>query len=171
MENTSNKGENLPTRITPNPTTFLDLLNNTYDDADLVHMLAEATDLTSTAAAVSSFGFNSSSEEVSFNQPESREFQNFDEHLDLVDDEEFIEDFEGDVYDFEGEYADELQNPDLMGEDTFANKDELHEGSLLDDTEENEQMDKVDEDDDDDEKYLSDNFELVIHCYTSIIKI
>ncbi|CAB4401438.1 unnamed protein product [Rhizophagus irregularis] len=141
--------KNLP-RNTPNPTTFLDLLNNTYDDADLVHMLAEATDLTSTAAVSSSFGFNSSSEEASFDQPESREFQNFDEHLDLVDDEEeFIEDFEGEVYDFEGEY-DELQNPDLI-EDAFANK--------LNDAEENEQMDKVEEeDDDDDEKYLSDNF-------------
>lgn len=141
--------KNLP-RNTPNPTTFLDLLNNTYDDADLVHMLAEATDLTSTAAVSSSFGFNSSSEEASFDQPESREFQNFDEHLDLVDDEEeFIEDFEGEVYDFEGEY-DELENPDLIG-DAFANK--------LNDAEENEQMDKVEEeDDDDDEKYLSDNF-------------
>ena len=162
MENTSNKRENLPARVTPNPTTFLDLLNNTYDDADLVHMLAEATDLASTAAGSSSFGFNSSSEGVNlnFNQPESREFQSFGDHLDLVDDEEeLIEDFEGRIYDFEGEYIDELQNPDLMEEDTFVNKDELHEGSLLNDTEENEQIDKVEEEeDDDDEKYLSDNF-------------
>ncbi|RIA81283.1 hypothetical protein C1645_790738 [Glomus cerebriforme] len=167
--NKSEKSESLSTRITPNPTTFLDLLNNTYDDADLVHMLAEATDLTSTAAGSSSFGFNSSSEEINmnFNQPESTEFQKFSDNLDIVDEaeyeEELLEAFEGGIYDFEGEYIDELQNPDLiyMEEDPFVNKDELHEGSLLNNTEENEQMDEVEEDDnyeDDDEKYLSDNF-------------
>ncbi|CAG8578363.1 6219_t:CDS:10, partial [Funneliformis mosseae] len=67
-------------KTTPNPTTFLDLLNNTYDDADLVHMLAEATDLTS-AATRNSFDFRSNFEEPGFNQPESTEFQNFAEAI------------------------------------------------------------------------------------------
>src|SRR3954453_9381874 len=103
MEDTSNKNENLSTRITPNPTTFLDLLNNTYDDADLVHMLAEATDLTTTTAG-SSFGFNSNSEEVNQNFSESTDFQNFSDNLDFVNEdaeyeEELIKDFEGGVYD------------------------------------------------------------------------
>ena len=161
MENTSNKNENLP-RITPSATTFLDLLNNTYDDADLVHMLAEATDLTTTASGSSSFGFSSSSEEVNqnFNQPESTEFQNFNDNLDLVDEdaeyEEELIDFEGGLYDF-GKYTE--QNSDIFMEEGAFNgidKDELQEvEQLLNDTEEK-QMDDMEEDDD--EKYLSDNF-------------
>src|ERR1051325_2119134 len=165
MENTSNKKENLPTRITPNPTTFLDLLNSTYDDADLVHMLAEATELTTTASGSSSFGFNSRSEELNqnFNQSELTEFQNFSDNVDLVDEdaeyeEELIEDFEGGLYDFGGEYTE--QNPDLiyMEEGVFSsvNKDELQEAeSSLNDIQEK-PMDEAEEDDD--EKYLSDNF-------------
>jgi hypothetical protein len=156
-----NKNEESSTRVTPNPTTFLDLLNNTYDDADLVHILAEATDLTATTES-SSFGFNSRTEEVNQNFSESIEFQNFSDNLDLVDEdaeyeEELIEDFEGGVYDFGGEYIEQDPNLIYMEENMFngVNKDELQKETLLNDKE-NEQMDEMEEDDD--EKYLSDNF-------------
>src|SRR6266508_1360958 len=107
MENTSNNFS----KITQNQTTFLDLLNNTYDDADLVHMLAEATDLTTSTATESSlFEFHSRFEDQNFSQPESSEFQNFSDNLGLVDeDAEYEEEFDG-GYDFEEECVkDELQ--------------------------------------------------------------
>ncbi|CAG8517969.1 13782_t:CDS:10 [Funneliformis caledonium] len=110
MENSS--------KTTPNPTTFLDLLNNTYDDADLVHMLAEATDLTS-AATRNSFDFRSNFEEPGFNQLESTEFQNFGENLDLVDeDAEYEAEYEGGGFEegiyFENEYVEDELQTDLI---------------------------------------------------------
>ncbi|CAG8660417.1 195_t:CDS:2, partial [Scutellospora calospora] len=72
--NESSTNFTLPPRPPPLPNTFLDLLNNTYDDADIVHMLAETADM-STLESSSTF----MDEIPVFKQPNPPEFMPFED--------------------------------------------------------------------------------------------
>lgn len=106
--------------------TFLDLLNNTYDDADIVHMLAETAVMPPGISTDTPLESSSTVDEIPvFKQPNPPELMPFDD----LDQFNKINDYSEDMkwLDNDGMYdtePEELNEEDLNNDDNIESEDE-----------------------------------------------